>query len=63
METPTEQSNHDLTGNTLAISYDVRVPGISQRLHREHAGWGEYGDIEALDQHHYILVVSPGGVA
>jgi hypothetical protein len=43
----------------LAI-FDVRVPGTAARLHRERAAWAENGDIEALDQNHYVLIVRPG---
>jgi hypothetical protein len=45
---------------TVAI-FDVRIPGTAARLHRERAAWAENGDIEALDQNHYILIVQPGG--
>ncbi len=41
--------------------FDVRIPGIAERLHREQAGWGDDADIEALDQDHYVLVVKSGG--
>lgn len=60
MDAPIEQSYRNRIEGTLAI-YDVRIPGAAERLHSERAAWGPFGDIEALDQHHYILVVSPGG--
>ena len=53
-------SYHEGKTETLII-YDVRIPGIAERFHRERAAWGEFVDIEALDQHHFILVIRPGG--
>lgn len=40
--------------------FDVRIPGIAERLHRERAGWADEADIEALDRDHYALIVKPG---
>ncbi len=40
--------------------FNVRLPGIAGRLHRERAAWQECGDIEALDSNHYVLIVRPG---
>jgi hypothetical protein len=60
LDAPIEQFYSNTTEGTLAI-YDVRVPGATERLHRERGAWGEYGDIEALDQNHYVLIVRPGG--
>ena len=45
----------------LVVLYDVRIPGAAERLHRERASWAEHGDIEALDEVHFILFVRPGG--
>jgi hypothetical protein len=45
----------------VVILYDARVPGAADRFHEERAAWQEYGDVEALDEHHYVLVVRPGG--
>jgi hypothetical protein len=42
--------------------YDIRIPGIAERLHCERAAWQEQSDIEALDESHFALVVRPGGV-
>lgn len=41
--------------------FDVRILGAAERLHSERAAWGECGDIETLDQDHYVLIVHPGG--
>ena len=42
------------------IVYDLRIPASAERLHRERATAAEYGDIEALDENHYVLIVHPG---
>ncbi len=39
---------------------DLRIPGSAERLHRERAAWAEHGDIEALDENHYVLIVRTG---
>ncbi len=39
------------------VVFDVRYPGIAERLHRERAVWQERSDIEALDQNHFVLIV------
>lgn len=44
------------------IAFDLRIPGTAARLHRERAAWADNGDIEALDQNHYVLTVRPGVV-
>jgi len=46
---------------SIVVVFDARVPGGAERLHRERASWGAYGDIEALDEDHFVLVVRPGG--
>lgn len=45
---------------TLAI-YDVRLPGVPERVYRERAGWQESADLEALDADHLVLIVRAGG--
>jgi hypothetical protein len=44
----------------LAI-FDLRIPGTAKRLHRERAAWQECGDLEALDEDHFLLIARPGG--
>lgn len=46
---------------TLVI-FDVRVPGVAERLRRERTAWQGQSDVEALDQDHYVLIIRPGGV-
>ncbi len=46
--------------STFLAIFDLRIPGTAARLHRERAAWAENGDIEALDQNHYVLTVRPG---
>jgi hypothetical protein len=45
----------------IVVLFDVRIPGVAERLHSECTAYREYGDIEALDQNHYVLIVRPGG--
>ena len=47
------------TKYTLVV-FDIRIPGVAERLHRERAAWQRQGDIEALDQDHYVLIIRPG---
>ncbi|MGF1472109.1 MAG: hypothetical protein ACFB50_10260 [Rubrobacteraceae bacterium] len=47
-------------GSFQAAVYDIRIPGVAERLHRERAMWAEYADIEALDANHYVLLIYPG---
>jgi hypothetical protein len=44
------------------VIFDVRIPDVAELLHRERAAWQEHGDIEALDEGHFVLVVRPGGL-
>ena len=44
---------------TLVI-FDIRIPGVAQRLHRERTAWQRHSDIEALNQNHYVLINRPG---
>lgn len=43
------------------VLFDVRIPGVAERLHSERAAYRERGEIEALDDNHYILLIRPGG--
>ena len=45
---------------TLSV-FDLRYSGIVEQLHHERAAWGEHGDIEALDEDHFILIRRPAG--
>jgi hypothetical protein len=45
----------------VAVLFDLRIPGVAERLHRERAVWQEDAEIEALDQDHFVLMVRPGG--
>jgi len=49
------------TPECILVLFDVRIPGVGERLHRERATWTERGDIEALDQDHFVLIIRPGG--
>jgi hypothetical protein len=39
------------------VIFDVRIPHVAERLHHERAAWQERGDIEALDEGHFVLIV------
>ncbi len=41
--------------------YDIRIPGATERLHRERVAWQEQSNIEAIDDDHFVLIVYPGG--
>ena len=60
MKSAPNRAYHEGKSETLLI-FDVRIPGAAARLHTERATWPECSDIDALDQHRYILVVRPGG--
>ena len=46
---------------TLVVIFDCREEEAVRRLHSERAGWRESGTVEALDEHHYVLIIRPGG--
>ena len=45
----------------IVVLFDLRLPGTTERLHRERAAWREHSDIETLDENHFVLIVRPGG--
>jgi hypothetical protein len=44
----------------IVVLFDVRIPGVAERLHSERAAHREFGDIEAVDEHHFALLIRPG---
>ena len=44
----------------LVVLFDLREPGGPSELHRQRAAWAEYSDIQALDEHHFALLIRPG---
>ena len=44
----------------LLVLFDLREPSGPLELHRQRAAWAEYSDIEALDEHHFALILRPG---
>ena len=42
------------------VLFDLRIPGIAERLHRERAVWQGRSEIEAIDNNHFMLIVRPG---
>jgi hypothetical protein len=45
----------------MLVLFDLRLPGIADRLDRERAAWQAQSDIEALDENHVVLIVRSGG--
>ena len=45
----------------IIVVFDLRLPGIDDRLDRKRAAWHAQCDIEALDENHVVLLVRPGG--
>jgi hypothetical protein len=43
----------------LVVVFDLREPGGPSELHKQRAAWAEYADIEALDEHHFALLIRP----
>ena len=44
----------------LVVIFDLREPSGPAELHRQRAAWAQYTDIEALDEHHFALILRPG---
>ncbi len=40
--------------------YDVRSGEALARFWSERDAWAEYAGVEALDEHHYVMIVRPG---
>jgi hypothetical protein len=53
--------SHPIEQQGIWVVFDLRHPGAAERLHRERAGCQEYGDLERLDENHFILIIRPGG--
>jgi hypothetical protein len=41
----------------VSIFFDLRIPGSVERMHHERTEWQEQCDIEALDMHHFVLII------
>lgn len=44
----------------VRILFDLRIPGSTERIHRERAAWQEHSEIEALDSDHFVLTIRAG---
>ena len=53
---------HGSRPETLAI-FDLRIPGVAERLHRERAAWQGASELEALGPDHLILIIRAGSLA
>ena len=47
---------------SMWILFDLRIPRVAERLHRERAAWQEHSEIESLDKDHFVLIIHAGGV-
>ena len=54
------QSLYPTSRPETLVLFDLRIPGIAERLHRERTAWQEYSDIDALDKDHFALVIYAG---
>ncbi len=45
------------------VAFDIRAPGVVERLLSERAAWGEDAAVELLDPDHAVLIVRAGGAA
>jgi hypothetical protein len=45
---------------SIWVLYDLRCPEACQHLHEQRATWQERGDIEVLDENHFVLLIRPG---
>jgi hypothetical protein len=45
----------------MVVLFDLRLPGVADRLLRERAAWQGQSDIQALDGNHFALIVKAGG--
>jgi hypothetical protein len=50
------------TGRTaIWVLFDLRDESAVRSLHLQRAALAEYGDLEAIDQDHMVLIARPGG--
>jgi hypothetical protein len=50
------------TGRTaIWILFDLRDKRAVQSLHSQREALAEFGDLEAIDENHFVLIVLPGG--
>jgi hypothetical protein len=59
MYAPQEESYPNEQPSMWAL-FDLRLPGVAERLHRERVAWQEHSEIEVLDRDHSILIMYPG---
>jgi hypothetical protein len=41
----------------VRILFDLRIPGSVERMHHGRTVWQEQSDVEALDMHHFIVII------
>ncbi len=49
-------------GHSTWVLFDLRIPGVAERLHREQAAWQEQSVIKVLGKNHFVLIIHAGGV-
>lgn len=60
MNSALSQKYHGSLLETLA-TFEIKLSGVSERLHRERAAWGEEAVLEDLDRDRFVLIVRAGG--
>jgi hypothetical protein len=45
---------------SMWVLFDLRIPGVAERLRRERAAWQEQSEIEVHDKNHLILIMYAG---
>jgi hypothetical protein len=46
--------------SSILVIFDIRIPGTAERLLKLHDILQEYTDIDAIDEHHFVLEIWPG---
>ena len=59
--TLTPKTLYPSSSQYIIVLFDLRLPGIADRLARERTAWQAQCYIEALDENHVALLMRPGG--
>ena len=55
------EPSYQQTGRgVIWVLFDLRDESTVQSLHLQRAALAELGDLEAIDQHHIVLIARPG---
>lgn len=53
------QQTHHSSGSSISIVFDISNPTLAELLHRLRGIVQEHGDIEAIDEDHFLLIIRP----